>query len=60
MRSVEHRERREHLERLLDDLRNQRKVDSDEVLMELIHLLFEVDDEVAELRERLQAPGAEG
>jgi hypothetical protein len=57
---VEHRERREHLERLLDDLRNQRKVDSDEVLMELIHLLFELDDEVAELRERLQAPGTEG
>jgi hypothetical protein len=57
---VEHRERREHLERLLDDLRNQRKVDSDEVLMELIHLLFELDDEVAELREQLPTSRAEG
>jgi hypothetical protein len=56
---VEHGERREHLERLLDDLRAQRKVDLDEVLMELIHLVLELEGEVARLRGRLQSPGEE-
>lgn len=56
---MEHRERREHLERLLDDVRAQRKVDLDELLMELIHVVLELDDEISDLRERLPRPGAE-
>lgn len=56
---MEHRERREHLERLLDDVRAQRKVNLDEVLMELIHLVVELEDEVERLREGLARPGAE-
>ena len=47
---MEHKERREHLEQLLDDLSSQRKVNSDEVLMELIHLVLELEDEIAQLR----------
>ncbi len=50
---MEHKERREHLERLLDDISAQRKVNYDEVLMELIHLVLEVEGEVAGLREQL-------
>lgn len=53
IRDVERKERREHLERLLDDIRAQRKIDMDEVLMELIHLVFELEDEIAQLRTRL-------
>jgi hypothetical protein len=53
---MEHKERREHLRRLLDDLRSQRKVNSDEVLMELIHLVLELEDEIAQLRTRLAEP----
>ena len=60
MRSVEHKERRQHLERLLDDIRAQRKVDSDEVLMELIHLVLELEDEIGQLRERIAHLSAEG
>ncbi|MGH2984584.1 MAG: hypothetical protein ACRDK5_10085 [Solirubrobacterales bacterium] len=56
---MEHRERREHLERLLDDVREQRKVNLDEVLMELIHLVVELEDEVERLRERLARPDTE-
>lgn len=56
---MEHRERREHLERLLDDVRAQRKVNLDEVLMELIHLVVELEDEVERLREGFGRPGAE-
>jgi hypothetical protein len=50
---MEHRERREHLERLLEDIRSQRKVNLDEVLAELIHLVLELDDEIAQLRDRV-------
>jgi uncharacterized protein (DUF2267 family) len=56
---VEHKERREHLQRLLDDLSSQRKVNPDEVLMELIHLVLELEDEIGQLRARLSQPGAE-
>ena len=48
---MEHEERRQHLERILEDLSRQRKFDLDEVLMEVIHLLLELDDEVRPLRE---------
>jgi hypothetical protein len=41
--------RREHLEGLLGELREQRKVDLDQVLMELVHFVFELDDEVRSL-----------
>lgn len=54
---MDRKERREHVERLLDDIRNQRKVDMDEVLMELIHLVLELEDEVAQLRKRLAEAG---
>ena len=57
---MEHTERREHLQRLLDDLRSQRKVDLDEVLMELIHLVLELEDEIAQLRSQRQDARAEG
>lgn len=50
---MEHRERREHLERLLDDIRSQRKYQADEVLSELIHLVLELEDELEQLRPRL-------
>jgi hypothetical protein len=56
---MEHTERREHLQQLLDDLRSQRKVDLDEVLTELIHLVLELEDEIAQLRARLPDPRAE-
>ena len=48
---MEHLERRQHLEKILDDLSQQRKFDLDEVLMEVIHLLLELDDEVKQLRD---------
>jgi hypothetical protein len=41
--------RREHLEALLDELLAQRKVDVDQLLMELLHVVFELDDEVRQL-----------
>ncbi|MFN8163383.1 MAG: hypothetical protein U0R26_06040 [Solirubrobacterales bacterium] len=51
--------RREHLERVLQDVREQRKVDTDQLLMELLHFVFELDDdlrrlsaEVSELKQR--------
>ena len=56
---MEHTERREHSSELLDDLRSQRKVDLDEVLTELIHLVLELEDEIAQLRARLPDPRAE-
>jgi hypothetical protein len=45
--------RREHLEGLLKELREQRKVDVDQVLMELIHFVFELDDDVRRLNATL-------
>jgi len=45
--------RREHLEGLLGELREQRKVDVDQVLMELVHFVFELDDELKSLNARL-------
>jgi hypothetical protein len=41
--------RREHLESLLEELRGQRKVDSDQLMMELLHFVFELDDELSRL-----------
>ena len=55
-RPVQHKERREHLRRLLDDLSSQRKVDNDQLLMELIHLVLELDDEIGPLCARLAEP----
>jgi hypothetical protein len=45
--------RREHLEGLLEELREQRKVDVDQVLMELVHFAFELDDEVTALNAQI-------
>ena len=50
---MEHKERREHLQQVLDDIGSQRKVDLDEALAELIHLVLELEDEIAQLRARL-------
>jgi hypothetical protein len=50
---MEHKERREHLQQILDDISSQRKVDLDESLAELIHLVLELEDEIAQLRARL-------
>jgi hypothetical protein len=47
--------RREYLESLLTDLREQRKVDSDQLLMELLHFVFELDDEARELAAKVEA-----
>ena len=53
---MERKERREHVERLLDDIRAQRKINIDEVLTELIHLVLELEDEIGQLRQRLGEP----
>ncbi len=45
--------RREHLEGLLEELREQRKVDVDQLLMELVHFAFELDDEVTHLNAQI-------
>jgi len=49
MHGMDRSARREHLEGLLAELREQRKVDNDQLLMELLHLVFELDDEVRSL-----------
>lgn len=41
--------RREHIEALLEELREQRKVDIDQLLMELVHFVFELDDDLRQL-----------
>lgn len=41
--------RREHLQGILEELREQRKVDTDQLLMELLHFAFELDDELRQL-----------
>jgi len=53
MPQMDRRARREHLEGLLEELREQRKVDVDQVLMELVHFVFELDDEVRNLNARI-------
>lgn len=50
---MERPSRREHLEGLLAELREQRKVDVDQLLMELVHFVFELDDDLTNLRARL-------
>jgi hypothetical protein len=45
--------RREHLEGLLEQLREQRKADLDQLLMELLHFVFELDDELRSLSDRV-------
>lgn len=45
--------RREHLEGLLEELREQRKVDVDQVLMELVHFVFELDDDLRNLNAQI-------
>ncbi len=53
MHRMDRRSRREHLEGLLDELRQQRKVDIDQVLMELLHFVFELDDDVKSLNAKV-------
>lgn len=53
MRRMDRRSRREHLEGLLEELREQRKVDIDQVLMELVHFMFELDDDVKSLNAKI-------
>jgi hypothetical protein len=50
---MDRRSRREHLEGLLAELREQRKVDIDQVLMELVHFVFELDDDVRSLNAKI-------
>lgn len=50
---MERSSRREHLEGLLEQLREQRKADLDQLLMELLHFVFELDDELRDLSARL-------
>jgi hypothetical protein len=38
---------------LLEELRDQRKVDVDQVLMELVHFVFELDGDLRQLDDRL-------
>jgi hypothetical protein len=45
--------RREHLKGLLEELREQRKADVDQVLMELVHFVFELDDEMRRLNTQI-------
>lgn len=45
--------RREHLEGLLEEIREQRKVDVDQLLMEFLHFAFELDDEVKNLNAKI-------
>jgi hypothetical protein len=45
--------RREHLQGILKELGEQRKVDVDQLFMELLHLTFELDDELRQLDARL-------
>lgn len=42
--------RREHLEGLLEELRQQRKVDVDQLLMELVHFVSALDDDLRQLK----------
>jgi hypothetical protein len=51
--SMDRGSRREHLEGLLEELREQRKVDIDQVLMELVHFVFELDDDVRSLNAKI-------
>ncbi|MGI9556706.1 MAG: hypothetical protein ACR2N5_02060 [Solirubrobacterales bacterium] len=46
-------ERRGHLRSLLDDIATQRSVDEDDLRTELIHFVFELDDEVKALTDRI-------
>lgn len=52
--------RREHLEGLLEEIREQRKADVDQVLMELIHFALELDDEVKRLSAEIGRRGERG
>jgi hypothetical protein len=51
--SMDRSARREHLEGLLAGLREQRKVDGDQLLMELLHFVFELDDELSVLNAKI-------
>jgi hypothetical protein len=46
---MDRQSRREHLEGLLGELREQRKVDVDQLLMELVHFVVELDDDLRQL-----------
>lgn len=50
---MDRKSRREHLEGLLEELRQQRKVDIDQVLMELVHFVVELDDDLRQLNARV-------
>jgi hypothetical protein len=51
--AVRNVERRELVERFLDDLRSQREVDLRDALEELIHLTLELDDDLNALEDRI-------
>jgi hypothetical protein len=59
-RHMDRSARREHLEGLLEEIREQRKADVDQVLMELIHFTLELDDEVERLRAEIGRRGERG
>ncbi len=44
----------------MEELRTQRKVDLDQLLMELLHLVFELDDDVRRLDARVAELEAAG
>lgn len=50
IRPMDREIRREHLEGLLEELREQRKVDVDQLLMELVHFVSELDDDLRQLK----------
>lgn len=53
MSAVPPAERRELVERFLDELRSQRDVDLRDALEELIHLVFELEDRLETLDTRI-------
>ncbi|HVW46407.1 MAG TPA: hypothetical protein VHA76_05090 [Solirubrobacterales bacterium] len=50
---MDRKARREYLQGFLDDLLAQKKVDTDQLLMELLHLVFELDEDLTRLDARL-------
>ncbi len=45
--------RREYLERLADEIGQQRKIDVDQLLLELIHFATELDDQLSDLETKV-------
>jgi len=53
---MDHEERRELVQGILDDLREQREVDLRGAMEALIHLVFELDDDIKALEQRVSEP----